>query len=155
VLALVVAACSGDDADSTEPDLAATSTLPPTSATTAPPVFVGDAGSPFCALLEEAAVDEALQGDGEDPAAVADAFGTVVDVLQEAATLAPTEIVADVTLVAEGMAALDAALAAVDYDFDALAASGAAPEVLAAVNDPVFADAGVRLAAYRSQVCGL
>jgi hypothetical protein len=53
------------------------------------------------------------------------------------------------------MDSLDDALAAVGYDYDALAASGAADEVLTAVNDPAFADAGARLAAYRSQVCGL
>jgi hypothetical protein len=58
-------------------------------------------------------------------------------------------------LVADGMDALDAALAAVGYDFDALATSDAADAVVAAVNDPAFADAGVRLAAYRAQVCRL
>jgi hypothetical protein len=60
-----------------------------------------------------------------------------------------------VALVAEGMTSLAAALAAVGYDFDALAAGGNADAVLAAVNDPAFADAGVRLSAYRTQVCQL
>lgn len=58
-------------------------------------------------------------------------------------------------LVAEGMEALDATLAEVGYDFDALAASGAAAEVTAAVNDPAFTVAGDRLNAYRTQVCRL
>ncbi len=126
-----------------------------TTSTTASPSFVGEADSPFCTLLVEVAVDEVLGGDTADPVAIGEAFRSVVGVLEQAAALAPPEIVADVTLVAEGMDALDAALAAVGYDFDALAASGAAPQVLEAVNDPVFTDAGLRLAAYRSQVCRL
>jgi hypothetical protein len=98
----------------------------------------------------------AVLGDAEaDPTALGAAFQQIVDVLVEAAELAPEEIAADVAFVAEGMTSLDAALAAVGYDFDALAASGDAEEVLAAVNDPAFAEAGTRLSAYRTQVCQL
>lgn len=93
--------------------------------------------------------------DGDDPTAVGNAFQQLVDVLVQAAELAPDEIAADVALVAGGMTSLDAALAEVDYDFDALAASGSGGEVLEAVNAPVFTDAGARLAAYRVQVCDL
>ena len=151
---VLVAGCSGDVESDDAADPAATSTTLPSTTTTVP-TFEGEADSPFCTLLVEAAVDDALDGDSADPVAVGEAFRSVVGVLEQAAALAPSEIVADVTLVAEGMDALDAALAAVGYDFDALAASGAASEVLDAVNDPAFADAGVRLAAYRSQVCRL
>jgi hypothetical protein len=98
----------------------------------------------------------AVLGDvGADPAALGAAFQQIVDVLVEAAELAPEEIAADVAFVAEGMTSLDAALAAVGYDFDGLAASGDAEEVLDAVNDPAFAEAGTRLSAYRTQVCDL
>lgn len=62
---------------------------------------------------------------------------------------------ADAALVADGVEALDGALAAVAYDFDALAASAASAEVIAAVNDPAFSTAGDRLGAYRTQVCHL
>ncbi len=92
---------------------------------------------------------------GGDPAAVGNAFQQLVDVLVRAAELAPDEITADVALVAGGMTSLDSALAEFDYDFDALAASGAGGEVLEAVNAPVFKDAGSRLGAYRRQVCNL
>jgi hypothetical protein len=147
------AACSSDDAG----DAAATTSPTETSTTTSTPspTFTGDASSPFCALLDDLALDDAVDAEATDPAAVGEAFRSVVAVLDEAAALAPAEILADVTLVADGMDALDDALAAVGYDYDALAASGAADEVLTAVNDPAFADAGARLAAYRSQVCGL
>ena len=75
--------------------------------------------------------------------------------LADASETAPPDIVEDVALVAGGVAALDEALAAVGYDFEALAASEAGDEVMAAANDPAFADAGARLAAYRTQVCEL
>ncbi len=96
-----------------------------------------------------------LGGAEDDPAALGEAFQRLVDLLVETAELAPDEIAPDVALVANGMTSLDAALAEVGYDFDALAASGAGEEILEAVNDPAFADAGARLAAYRSQVCEL
>ena len=79
----------------------------------------------------------------------------LVAVLTDATEVAPEEIAADVALVAGGIEALDAALAAVGYDVDALAASPEAAQVTAAVNDPIFTDAGARLSAYRTQVCQL
>jgi hypothetical protein len=83
------------------------------------------------------------------------AFGRLVTVLRALEAVAPDEVRADAQLVAGGIAALDAALAEVGYDFDALAASAARDEVLAAVNDPAFTEAGDRLGAYRAQVCQL
>lgn len=149
---LLLAACSGDDGDS-----AALTTTTEAAATTTSdaPRFTGDAGSAFCALLRDVDTASILAGDPEDPSSVEAAFGRLTGLLGEAAGLAPPEIAADVTLVRDGVAALDAALAAVDYDFDALAASGRAGEVTAAVNDPAFATAGARLNAYRTQVCRL
>jgi hypothetical protein len=146
----LLAACSDDGETADEaPD----TTTSITSTTT--PTFTGEADSPFCNLLRDLDVAAVLGDTEEDPAAVGAAFQQIVDVLVDAAELAPEEITADVALVAEGMSSLDAALAAVGYDFDALAASGDAEDVLAAVNDPAFAEAGTRLSAYRTQVCGL
>lgn len=131
----------------------ASTTLSPT--TTEPLVFTGDAASPFCTLLRDADLTTVLSGDPADPASVETALRRLVGVLRDARALAPPEVEPDAALLAEGVAALDAALAAVDYDFDALAASGAGAEVTAAVNDPAFTAAGDRLAAYRTQVCQL
>jgi len=125
------------------------------SSTTAPPEYTGDSGSPFCSLLREVDPSTVLAGDADDPASVEAAFRRLVDVLAQATAAAPPEIEADVAFVAAGVDALDGALAEAGYDFDVLAASDAAGEVTAAVNDPAFTDAGIRLSAYRTQVCGL
>jgi hypothetical protein len=154
-LVLLAAACSGGGGE----DAATTTTADPgtveSSSTTAPPDYTGDAGSPFCTLLRDTDPSTILAGDGSDPAAVEQAFTGLVRVFADARALAPSEIAADVGLVADGIEALDAALAAVGYDFTALAAAPQAAEVTEAVNDPVFTDAGARISAYRTQVCGL
>jgi len=152
VAATLLGACSDDAPVEPEP-----SDVTTTAATTntKPPTFTGDSSSPFCTLLRDVDLGSVLAGDQEDPEQLGRAFQQVVDLLVQAAELAPADIQADVALVADGMVSLDAALAAVGYDFDALAAGRSSGEVLDAVNDPAFAEAGVRLAAYRSQVCGL
>ncbi len=151
VVAGLLASCSDDE----PADDAATTAADTTTTTTTAPTFTGNAGSPFCNLLDDVDLATVLGGVDGEPAAVASAFQQLVDLLVQAAELAPDEIRADVALVADGMVSLDAALAAVDYDFDALAASPSSGEVIEAVNDPAFADAGVRLSAYRTQACQL
>lgn len=153
---VALAACSTGDDEGAATTTTSTSLAPlPSTPTTPVPDYEGDPDSPFCTLLRDIDPSAILSGDGDDPAAVRDAIGRLVAVLADAAEAAPPEIVEDVALVGGGVAALDEALAAVDYDFDALAAAGDAEEVAAAMNDPAFADAGVRLGAYRSQVCQL
>lgn len=151
--ALMVAACSsGGSVDSAT---TTTGRPEPATTTTSAPTFTGDAQSAFCTLLRGVDTSTVLRGDPGDPVAVEAAFQRLVGLLREAHALAPPEIAADLSLVSEGIAALDTALAAVGYDFDALAASGQSAEVARAVNDPAFADAGNRLSAYRTQVCQL
>ncbi len=148
----LLGSCSGDPEPSgAGPSTTTTAAGPITTA----PSFTGDADSPFCALLDDVDVATVLGGVNGTPDAVASAFQQLVDLLVQTAELAPSDIQADVALVAGGMVSLDAALATVDYDFDALAASPSSGEVLEAINDPAFADAGARLAAYRTQVCNL
>lgn len=50
-----------------------------------------------------------------------------------------------------GLTALDDALGAHDYDFGA---AGEAEVDLSFLDSPEFVDVGVRVAAYRDQVCG-
>ncbi len=154
---LLLAACSdGSDEGRSAPQTSTTSDAPaPTSSTTAVPTFAGDPGSPFCEQLRTVDPTALLTGDPSDPTSVQTAFGRLVTVLGALEAVAPPEVRPDAQLVAGGIAALDEALAAVGYDFDALAASAAREEVTAAVNDPAFAEAGNRLGAYRTQVCGL
>lgn len=152
-LALVVGACSGGEeaADRTTTTLKDRST----SSSTPSPTFTGDAGSPFCTLLRGVDTRSVLQGDPTDPTSVQAGFRRLVGVLRDALAVSPPEIEADLALVSEGIEALDATLAAVGYDYEALAASGQAAKLSEAVNDPAFSAAGVRLSAYRTQVCQL
>lgn len=96
-----------------------------------------------------------LAGAPGEPADVEAGFRELVRTLRDLHALAPPEVEADAALVVGGIEALDAALAAVGYDFDALAASSEADAVTEAVNDPAFTTAGDRLTAYRTQVCRL
>jgi hypothetical protein len=149
----MVAACSsGGPADSTTTTAARSR---PSTTTSSTPTFTGDAQSAFCTLLRGVDTSTVLGGDPGDPTAVEAAFHRLVGLLRDAHALAPPEIAADLALVSGGIAALDGALGAVGYDFDALAASGDSAAVVRAVNDPAFAQAGTRLSAYRTQVCQL
>ncbi|MDP1820968.1 MAG: hypothetical protein Q8K58_13910 [Acidimicrobiales bacterium] len=145
----LAAACSGPEADPP------TSSTISSSTTTRVPRFTGDPSSPFCTLLRDVDVEGVLDGEPTTPEEVGAGFRRLVEVLDEAARTAPREVEADAVLLAEGVAALDAALAAVGYDFDALASSPNAVQITEAVNDPAFTVAGDRLEAYRDQVCGL
>ena len=139
-------ACSGgDDADG---DGAASST-----STTIR--YTGDPASPFCSLVRDLALDDTLSTPSESATEVEAAFTHLLDVLHQAAAAAPPELQEDTALVAAGIAALDDALRAVGYSYDALADSPGGPEVSAAVNDPAFTLAGQHISAYKVQVCKL
>ncbi|MGK2950050.1 MAG: hypothetical protein ACSLFP_15870 [Acidimicrobiales bacterium] len=150
---MLAAACSGGSDDDSGATTTSIATAP--SSTSTVPRFTGDPTSPFCELLRDLDVDAALESDPDDPAAVEAAFAAVLSALEETRAAAPADIAGDVALVAEGMAALDAALAAAGYDFEALAASGAADDLRILIDDPAFEAAGVRVGAYRNQVCQL
>jgi hypothetical protein len=139
-------ACSGDDGDAAAP----TST-----STTEAPTFTGPADSPFCGLLRDVDIQSALTGEEGSPERLRAGFEHLVEVLDQAAELAPDEIAEDAATLADGVAALNEALAAAGYDYDALAVSPEGVEVSRAVNDPAFTVAGDRLEAYRHQVCQL
>lgn len=140
---MVLASCSGGTELADDP----TTTVEPSS--TSVPTFTGDADSAFCTLLEQVDLGT-LTADGGGDGSIQGAFAQLIDVFLEAELVAPPEIKADITLVGEGVFLLDQALFEVGYDFDRLP-----DEVVQAVNDPSFADAGARLAAYRTQVCAL
>ena len=142
-----MAACSGDDSDGeADPDL---------SITTTTIVFTGDAGSPFCTELRDLALQDVLAEPAQTPADLETGFTTLLGLLQRAADAAPEELRADTALLVEGISALDDALRAVGYSYDALAESPEGPTVAAAVNDPTFGVAGDRIEAYKRQVCKL
>jgi hypothetical protein len=95
-------------------------------------------------------VDDALEGTDIEAA-----YTHLLGVLRRSAEAAPPELQQDAGLLYEGISALDDALRAVGYDYDALASSPEGPSVSAAVNDPAFTVAGDRIQAYKHQVCKL
>jgi hypothetical protein len=140
------AACS-DDGGADDGDAAAS------SSTTTSIVFTGDPASPFCGVLRDLEADTVLDRPSASPQDVEAAYTHLLEVLHRAASSAPPELQADTGLLYEGIAALDDALRAVGYDYDALAGSPSGPSVSAAVNDPAFTVAGDRIQAYKHQVC--
>jgi hypothetical protein len=141
--ALALGACSDDRAS----EGAGTTTTAPS--TTEVPAFTGDADSDFCRLLSDVDL-RTLTGEDGEASSVQAAFAELIDLFVDAELVAPPEIKPDMTLLGEGIFLLDQSLFDVGYDFDRLP-----DDVVRAVNDPAFADAGARLAAYRTQVCGL
>ena len=141
---LALGACSGDDGNDRADDT-----------TTSSLVFTGDPQDPFCLVLRDLALDDALDQPSDTPEAVEASFTLLLDQLHRAADAAPTELVEDTALLVAGIASLDDALRSVGYDYDALAESDQGPAVAAAVNDPAFGVAGDRIEAYKQQVCGL
>ena len=128
----------------------------PSSSTTSTTVhFTGNAASSFCTLLRDLNTQDVLKGGSSTPTSAAVAFAKLRQVLTDTAAQAPPELATDISLLAAGIAALDDALRAVGYSYDALASSPNALAVSAAVNDPAFATAGTRITAYKAQVCHL
>jgi hypothetical protein len=139
------AGCSDDDEDEAAPAATSTTQL----------VFVGDADSPFCDLLRRAQVDETLSVPAGTPTELEANYTSTIQLFAQAAEQAPPEVQTDVGLVLQGLIALDDALRAVGYSFEALEQSPDAAQISAAVNDPAFRVAGDRIEAYRTQVCGI
>ncbi len=154
VLVLAAAGCAddggddgGDDGDGPGSEEEAVSTSVPR--------FEGDPESSFCTLLREVRLQGVLEEPADSAADVEAGFSQLIGVLTRTAEQAPEELATDVGLVLAGVVALDDALRAVGYSYDALSRSPSAAEVSAAINDPSFAVAGDRIEAYRAQVCNL
>jgi hypothetical protein len=148
---LAATACSGDDDEGGGAGEASER-----GSTTSTLVFTGDPASAFCTLLREVEVAGLLDEEAASTAEVEAGFTTVLDVLARVAEQAPEELREDTALVLAGVAALDDALRAVGYSYEALAADpDLAVEVSRSANDPAFAVANQRIEAYKGQVCGL
>jgi hypothetical protein len=143
--ALVLSGVSGcSDDDEAEP-----------ASTTTTLHFEGDPDSAFCNLLREAQIDEVAQIPAATPADLEANYAQTIRLFADAARQAPPEVQTDIELVRQGLIALDDALRAVGYSFDALEQSPDAAEIAAALNDPAFTEAGARIEAYKGQVCGI
>lgn len=156
VLGSAAVGCADDDDAAQEAERAAEGSASTSSSTSTSIQFTGDADSPFCSRLRDVRLEGLLDGEVATPAEVEAAFVAVLGALQELADVAPPELVEDTSLVLAGMVALDDALRAVGYSYDALAAEPeVAVQVSRAANDPAFADANARIEAYKDQVCHL
>lgn len=156
LVALVVAGCTGDDAetaDGTADGTRATTTTVVESSTTAdPPTFTGDPDSAFCAEIL-AAADRPLLDPfeaGLDAREIELRVRALVVRFEQLATVAPPELTDDVASVGGALRALDATLA--DHDYD-LGAAGEAGADLSFLDDPAFESVAVRIASYTEQVC--
>lgn len=126
-----------------EPSATSTSTLV---------TYVGDPDSPFCRLVADAEsrpVRDPFEPD-LDPGEVQVRFRALRLRFAEFATVAPPELAPDLEALVRSLDDLDSLLAANDYDFDSLAASGAD---MSAFDDPAFVDTASSISAYRTQVC--
>ncbi len=150
VLALLLAPAACGDGDG---DPATTTTT--TAASTTVPSFTGDAGSAFCTNSNlRGGVPDPFAGAAATPEQRRASFAAVRAAFDDIAADAPEEIAADIGAVRQGLDLLATYLEGYGYDLDRAAAEGS-PEERALFDDPRFASAGRRIAAYVDQVCQL
>ncbi len=150
-----IAALAGCSGATDDPEAVASTTtaavVAPTE-TTAPPTFTGDGSSAFCLALADADDRPVLDPfeAGLEAREVELRLRALVVRAGQLSDAAPPELAADVSSLAAGLAAVDETLAAHEYDFGA---AGAADADLSFLDAAEFVDVGVRIAAYRAQVC--
>ncbi len=153
---LLVGACRSDDggaeATSTTASSAVSSTTSSPTAETgsSEPTFTGDPGSAFCRSLDELGpVADPFQP-GLEPREVQLRLRALRLRTEDALAVAPPELSDDIASLVAALRDLDESLEEHDYDFSAAAEAGVD---LSFANDAAFADAAVRIGAYREQVC--
>ncbi len=149
LVAMALLACS-DDTTPAPPSATASSSIVESTTSTAAPQFSGDPDSAFCAaVLDDRPVLDPFES-GLDAREVELRLRALVVRADQLAAVAPPDLTDDVAMLADGLTALDEALDAHGYDFGA---AGAADADLSFLDSPEFTDVGVRVAAYRDQVC--
>jgi hypothetical protein len=166
-----LAACGGDDGDSSASDEGSESTEAPaassetpdssaggdeSAATTAAPDFSGEGGDEFCGEAQgfnEVFSGEAFQSD--DPANLEEQFNASQQALEQLEESAPDEIKEDVGIIADALAGLIDVFASANYDFTQLAQDPEAIAQLEAFNSQEITDASTRVEAYLTEVCGI
>lgn len=150
---LLAAACSGDDTDGAAGDDATDAVEEVSADTDEPRRFEGDPDSPFCQASRASAERPLLDPfeAGLDADEVELRFRALDQRFGELADVAPDVLADDLELLDETFGELGEVLAAVDYDFERLAAEGEVD--LAVFDDPTFDVVAQRLATYQTQVC--
>ena len=166
-----LAACGGDDGDSSAPDEGSDSTEAPaasseapdsseggddSAATTAAPDFSGEGGSEFCTQAqhyEQELADQSI--DPTDPESVRDSYAATLEALETMRENAPDEIRADVVILTDTFAAFVDLVGEDGFDMTKLQENPEAMAALESLNTQEFLDASTRIAAYASEVCGI
>ncbi|RPI12163.1 MAG: hypothetical protein EHM63_00185 [Actinobacteria bacterium] len=170
-LVVTLAACGGDDSDSSAPDEGSDSTEAPAASSEAPdssaggdesaastgaPDFSGEGGGEFCSQaqgFDEVFGEEAFQSN--DPADLEDQFNASQQALADLENSAPDEIKEDVGIIADALAGLIEVFESANYDFTQLAQDPDAVAQLEAFNSAEITDASTRVEAYLTEVCGI
>jgi hypothetical protein len=152
VAVLATTAC-GNDSKKESSD---TTAAPAAQATTTPGAtvdtkFTGKGSAQFCALAKTYGDKSGqLVPSLSNPAQLRTIFKDLQVAVKQAVDVAPSEIKADVTLLANFYNDFAAALEKVNYDFTKVP-----PDISRKLQDPQFQQATTRLDAYTKQVCGL
>lgn len=154
---LVLAACGGGEGDGTTTTNAgaggvtttaagATTTAAP--ATTSPPVGSGD---DFCVFLVEYSENTDFSPIGMSAAEIEKLFNDNLDAIEQALTIAPSEVRDDVAMFADAYEGFVGFLSEYNYNFLAIPESALQDPRLQALEDPELTAAGERIGAF----CGI
>src|SRR5262245_52615988 len=150
IVAITLAACGGKgggSASSTTTGASVSSGTPGTQ-----PVdtkFTGQGSAEYCKLARTYQEASSKVGQGATPD-LRQLFQDAARDIQAAVAVAPAEIKPDVTLVAQGFAALVTALNNANYDFTKLS-----PDLILRFQSQDFVAASTRVGAYAKNVCGI
>lgn len=149
-LALALAGCSsgGDEAASTTTAAPTTLTRPTSSSQTVDTAFSGQNSADFCNLSKTFNDRFASFSTNATPAQLRSTLGEARNALNQAATVAPSEIKADMQVIAAAFAELVGALDKVNYDANKLD-----PATFRKLQEPQFVTASQRLQAYLTNIC--
>jgi len=117
-------------------------------------------GSDYCTLIAEFqeksdAVDASLSTMTPDPAQVEEAMSTVKPMIAQLQSAAPTEIKADVEVMAAATLRMIEIFEDYEYDFVALETAPELAEIETLTNDAEIAAASERLNEYEETTCGI
>ena len=111
--------------------------------------FTGVGSADYCKLARKYQEAQSKVGQGATPD-LRQLFQDAASDIQSAVAVAPAEIKADVTTVAQGFTALVTALNNANYDFTRLS-----PDIIVRFQSQEFMAASTRVAAYAKNICGI
>lgn len=146
VVSLTLAGCSDSDDDAAS--TTTTSTVATSTTRTVDTRFSGEGSGEFCQFLTAFTESQQNVTPSATPASLESAFSGSLAAIEQAATVAPSEIKPDVVAIDTALRTLQAAAADVDYDVSRLSASS-----LGALQDEGFLDSVTRLQVYLTNFC--